>query len=62
MSGGNTLLYLTEILRNEIASSLPLTQNRPGFLQIGMAGGEQILPPPLTAICLDGPIDLELGM
>ena len=38
-----------------------LTQNRPGFLQIGKAGGGQILSP-LRNFCLDGPIDLKFGM
>ena len=38
-----------------------LTLNRPGFLQIGMArGGENVLPP--CNFCLNGRIDLKLGM
>ena len=42
---------------------LELTLNRPGFLQIDMAGGGQILPPPpLCSFCLNGPIDLKFGM
>ena len=41
---------------------LSLTLNRPGFLQIGMAGGGQILPPALCNFCLNGPIDLKFGM
>ena len=40
-----------------------LTLNRPSFLQIGMAEGGQILPPPpLCNFCLNGPIDLKLCM
>ena len=38
-----------------------LTLNRSGFVQIGMAGGGQILPP-LCNFCLNGPIDLKFGM
>ena len=41
-----------------------LTLNRPGFLQIGMAGGggggERFCP--LCNFCLNGPIDLKFGM
>ena len=39
-----------------------LTLNRPGFLQIGMAGdGGRFCPPPRN-FCLNGPIDLKFGM
>ena len=33
-----------------------------GLLQIGMAGGGQILSPPLCNFCLNGPIDLKFGV
>ena len=41
-----------------------LTLNRPGFLQIGMAGGGGggADSAPLHNFCLNGPIDLKLGM
>ena len=38
-----------------------LTLNRPGFLQIGMARGGQILSSLLCNFCLNGPIDLKFG-
>ena len=38
-----------------------LILNRPGFLQIGMAGGGAYSAP-LCNFCLDGPIDLKFGM
>ena len=43
--------------------ALFLTLNRPGFLQISMAGRGQILPPPpLRKFGLNGQIDLKFGM
>ena len=50
----------------DVPPTLWLTLNRPGFLQIGMAGESQLVPfpPPLPAcnFCLNGLIDLKFGM
>ena len=52
---------LAHLLRYDLVQ---LTLNRPGFLQIGMAGGGggggRFCP--LCNFCLGGPIDLKFGM